>query len=81
MENRFLRLIGIVLCVPMLGFMGAAFLLILTVTAVAPVIIALLSAFMALVGIDWLLQGKKVLSAPILFTALCTLILAIVLFS
>ena len=44
MENRFLRLIGIVLCVPMLGFMGAAFLRILTVTAVAPVIIALLSA-------------------------------------
>lgn len=81
MENKFLRLIGIVLCLPMLGFAGAAFLRILTFTAVAPVLIALLSVFMALVGIDWLLQGKKVLSAPLLFTALCMLILAIILFS
>ncbi len=80
MNNRLIGVVSALLSVIIVGFCGASFLGILTLHATSSVIVGLFALEMALMGLDLLLQSRKIASVIAFIPAGMGLVFACMLF-
>ncbi len=80
MNNRFIAVVSGLLGVAIVGFTGASFLRVLTFHAASGVVVALFALEMALMGLDLLMQSRRIAAVISFIPAAMGLLFAFMLF-